>query len=76
VDEAEAAGVVECAAITALATTWRFSHALYQEAVYAALLARRGDRRGARPLAERAHALARDLAMPALADRAQAIASR
>ncbi|MCU0669147.1 MAG: AAA family ATPase [Myxococcota bacterium] len=43
---------------------------------HAALLARRGDRRGARPLAERAHALARDLAMPALADRAQAIASR
>lgn len=43
---------------------------------HAALLARRGDRRGARPLAERARALALDLDMPGLAARVEALANR
>jgi hypothetical protein len=43
---------------------------------HAGLFARCGDRRRARPLAERARALALDLAMPRLAARVEAIASR
>jgi DNA-binding winged helix-turn-helix (wHTH) protein len=49
-DEAEAAGVVEPAAGTA--ATWRFSHALFQEAVYGALPAGRRARLHARAAEE------------------------
>lgn len=70
-----AAGLYEDALVGAEALGARPAQARIL-ADHATLLARRGDRRGARPLAERARAIAVELAMPALSARAGAIASR
>ena len=59
VDEAQAAGVVETA--PEAAATWRFSHALFQEAVYAGLPAGRRARLHARAADEIERRFASDL---------------